>query len=104
MKDNVNSPAHYQGDGWQTIDVIERSVQDAPSGAAAVSQGNAIKYLTRLWRKSNPLEDAKKARWYLDRLVQELEASDYSVQISPPKAEPEYYDALHDTWETPNAE
>jgi len=36
-------------------------------------QGNVLKYLLRLWVKENPLQDAKKARWYLDRLIDNLE-------------------------------
>jgi hypothetical protein len=31
-------------------------------------EGNVIKYLWR-WREKNGLEDLKKARWYLDRLI-----------------------------------
>ena len=34
----------------------------------------ALKYLLRLWLKDNPEEDAKKARWYLNRLITSLES------------------------------
>jgi hypothetical protein len=33
----------------------------------------AIKYLSRMNIKDEPLENAKKARWYIDRLIEELE-------------------------------
>jgi len=37
-------------------------------------QGNIIKYLsTRLFTKGDPLQDAKKARWYLDKMIELLE-------------------------------
>jgi hypothetical protein len=38
--------------------------------------GNAAKYLWRAGLKSkNPIEDLKKARWYIDREIQRLERS-----------------------------
>jgi hypothetical protein len=40
----------------------------------AYLQGQALKYLLRLWCKGNSLEDAKKCRWYIDRLIGKLEA------------------------------
>ena len=30
--------------------------------------------MRRLWGKENPLQDAKKSRWYLDRLIEKMEA------------------------------
>jgi hypothetical protein len=34
------------------------------------NEGNVIKYLTRAKHKGTYLEDLKKARWYLDRLIE----------------------------------
>lgn len=68
MADNVNHPAHYQSrKGIETIDIIEACVEDL-TGMEAVCTGNVIKYISR-WKKKNGLEDLKKARWYLDRLI-----------------------------------
>lgn len=36
-------------------------------------EGNAVKYLAR-WRDKNGIEDLKKARHYLDKLIDTLEA------------------------------
>jgi hypothetical protein len=36
-------------------------------------EGNAKKYLHRYRYKGKPVEDLKKARWYLDRLIGEME-------------------------------
>jgi hypothetical protein len=36
--------------------------------------GNAVKYITRYQDKGRPLEDLRKARWYLDQLIKEEEA------------------------------
>ena len=35
--------------------------------------GNAIKYISRYKHKQKPLEDLKKARWYIDRIIQKYE-------------------------------
>ena len=69
-KDNVNHPEHYQTlNGLETIDVIEAFTADL-QGIEAVCTGNVLKYMCR-WKKKNGLEDLKKARWYLDRLINE---------------------------------
>lgn len=68
MADNVNHPAHYQSrKGIETIDIIEACVEDL-TGMDAVCTGNVIKYISR-WKKKNGLEDLKKARWYLNKLI-----------------------------------
>ena len=36
-------------------------------------EGNCKKYLHRYRYKQKPLEDLRKARWYLDKLVKEME-------------------------------
>jgi len=36
-------------------------------------QGQALKYLLRLWHKQNATQDARKALWYLKRLIEKLE-------------------------------
>jgi hypothetical protein len=36
-------------------------------------EGNTKKYLHRWRYKKKPLEDLKKAQWYLNRLIQELD-------------------------------
>ena len=71
--DPVNSPSHYTRGRVEVIEVIEDAVKDASEPYDAVLQGNTLKYLLRLWVKENPLQDAKKARWYLDRLIERLE-------------------------------
>ena len=68
MADNVNHPAHYQSrNGLETIDIIEACVEDL-TGMEAVCTGNIIKYISR-WKKKNGLEDLRKAKWYLNRLI-----------------------------------
>lgn len=72
--DSVNSPSHYTRGKAEAIDVIEDAIQDAPSPKDGMLQAQALKYLLRLWLKADPEEDAKKARWYLNRLITSLES------------------------------
>jgi len=71
--DLVNSPAHYTRGNQECIDTIEEAIQDAPDPVTGSAHGHTLRYLIRLWLKENPLRDAKKARWYLDRLISKLE-------------------------------
>ena len=64
--DNVNSPDHYQGK-VECIDCIE-SATAGLSGLEAFCTGNAIKYLYR-WKHKNGIEDLKKAKWYIDKII-----------------------------------
>ncbi len=61
--DAVNHPEHYQSNGMEVIDVIE-------AFDLGFHRGNAIKYILRAGKKGAALEDLKKARWYLDREIE----------------------------------
>lgn len=67
MKDVINHPSHYTQGNVECIDAIEAATSGL-SGIEAVCTGNALKYLWR-WKNKNGLEDLKKARWYIDRLL-----------------------------------
>ena len=71
--DRVNSPSHYTAGTQEAIDIIEEAIANAPTNKAALLQGQVLKYLLRVWLKDNPLEDLKKSRWYLERLINTLE-------------------------------
>ena len=71
--DLVNSPAHYTNGRFEAIDVIEDVIRHAPDPVSGMLLGNTLKYLLRVWFKACPHQDASKARWYLDRLIQHLE-------------------------------
>ena len=75
MADLVNHPPHYTAGRIETIDYIEDCVQLAPDAVLGGLQWQVLKYLgSRLWLKGSTLQDAKKARFYLDRLIAKLEA------------------------------
>ena len=67
--DPVNSPAHYKlSGGIECIDYIKDFLSD--DELAGYFRGNIAKYLHR-WRYKNGVEDLKKARWYLEALIQQ---------------------------------
>ena len=71
--DPIDSPAHYaEGRQYEPIDVIA-------DWELNYHLGNTLKYVSRAGRKLNQLEDLKKARWYLDREIQTLEAVPFAV-------------------------
>ncbi len=71
--DLVNHPPHYNKGRYETINVIDDAVDAAPTTQLAYAQGNVIKYILRMWYKNKALQDAKKARWYLDKVISSLE-------------------------------
>lgn len=70
MIDNVNHPSHYCQGGIECIDALKAATV-GKTGIEAICVANAIKYLWR-FEKKNGLEDVKKAQFYINRLIQEL--------------------------------
>jgi hypothetical protein len=66
--DPVNHPAHYTAGGIECIDAIAAALTCQTDPVAAWLTGQVIKYLWR-WPLKNGVEDLKKARFYLDRLI-----------------------------------
>lgn len=69
--DMVNHPSHYTQGGIECIDALKAATV-SKMGIEAICTANAIKYLWR-YEEKNGVEDVKKARWYIDRLIKELE-------------------------------
>lgn len=64
----VNSPPHYGQGRIECIEYIKDFLsRDEYTGYL---RGNIAKYLHR-WRYKNGIEDLKKARWYLEALIQQ---------------------------------
>ena len=65
--DMINHPPHYKSGGIETIDFIEAKELN-------FNLGNCVKYITRCGKKTeDPLQDLLKAKWYLDREINNLE-------------------------------
>ena len=65
-REAVNHPPHYNQGTIEVIDAIEDWGLD-------FNAGNVVKYVSRHQHKAEPLEDLKKARWYLDRIIEGFE-------------------------------
>ena len=66
-EDMVNSPSHYTYGKVECIEGIQESM--TPEAFKGYCKGACLKYLWRYERKDKPLEDLKKAEWYLARLI-----------------------------------
>jgi len=74
--DAVNSPDHYNTGNIECIDAIEDSM--SPAAFKGYLKGNCMKYLWRYDYKGKPVEDLKKASWYLSRLIEMVEQQENS--------------------------
>lgn len=66
--ETVEHPQHYNQGNIECIDSMESAF-----GADEVSSFcklNAFKYLWRAGDKINTVEDLKKARWYIDKIIE----------------------------------
>jgi hypothetical protein len=66
--DPVNHPAHYNAGSMEVIDAIEGL-------ELGFHAGNVVKYVARYKHKAG-VQDLKKARWYLDRLIENEEKAE----------------------------
>jgi len=66
QKDPVNHPKHYTFGSIEVIDAIE-------DWSLNFHLGNVVKYVARAEHKENPIQDLKKALWYLDRDIKRRE-------------------------------
>jgi len=68
-KEWVDHPSHYGGEGnpYEAIEVIE-------AWELGFCLGNTVKYISRAGKKSNTVQDLKKALWYLEREIKNQES------------------------------
>ena len=69
-KDHINHPRHYNIN-WKGAQAIETYTY-IRSWKMDYPESNIIKYVTRHPYKGQSLRDLKKARWYLDKLIESL--------------------------------
>lgn len=81
-EDLVNSPRHYADGPVPDIECIQ------VTRWFNFNLGNAIKYVWRHEYKGNPIQDLKKARWYIDDEIARLEAGDPAGREINPEAHP----------------
>ena len=68
MKEAIDHPSHYGGadNPYEAIKVIAAHDLD-------FALGNAVKYILRAGKKGDAVEDLKKAIWYLNHKVEQLQ-------------------------------
>ena len=86
-EDNVNNPNHYTVGGIEPLDYLEAKLTE--SQFEGYLMGNVLKYLSRAEYKGKKVEDIKKAKFYLDRLVQGL-SEQIPLPIIPPTSMPNW--------------
>lgn len=68
QKETVDHPDHYnQSSKYEVLDVID-------DWGLNFAEGCVVKYIARYKHKGNPKEDLRKARFYIDFLIEKLEA------------------------------
>ena len=70
----INSPKHYQFmKGFEVFDVIQQAVRFLDlTGEEAYPYTQYLGYILR-WKLKGGVEDLKKARWFLDKQIEQLE-------------------------------
>lgn len=81
----VEHPSHYTSGGIECIDAMKAMLAGYEQAKIATKfywhflSGQVLKYLWRWPLKARPLQDLKKARWYLERLIADVENQDHAV-------------------------
>lgn len=74
MSDEINKAEHYNTSpsGIECIEVVEHM---------DFCSGNAMKYLWRHNDKENPVKDLRKAIYYIERRISQIEKPEIKLQI-----------------------
>ena len=68
--DDISKPKHYTQGTVECLDAIDSMLEQ--SSGIDFYRTQIVKYMWRLRDKGDPLKDAYKAKFYLDRLIQKL--------------------------------
>ncbi len=71
--DDVNKPKHYTQGSIECIDAIDAMLEESGSSRADFYRTQIIKYIWRMPYKGSPRKDAKKALYYVERLICEID-------------------------------
>lgn len=83
MNDSVNHPSHYTKGGIECIDALTAMISGYTDPNDAALSWQVGKYVWRHPFKNNPIEDLKKARYYLERLIEHLESKEAEKRPAP---------------------
>lgn len=87
--EQIDHPIHYGGKSnpYEAIKVIE-------AWGLGFCLGNCVKYIARAGKKGDAIEDLAKARWYLDREINNRQAGDDAKTLA---SDPENMSSKGDT-------
>ena len=71
VSDPVNKPQHYTSGKVECLDANESAL--GSYCFQAYCKGQVFKYLWRMDKKGNPLEDSLKAQFYLNRMITSIQ-------------------------------
>ena len=74
--DAVNKPRHYNFGLIEVIDFIKQVVNTHKNPYAGYCTGNVIKYVARAMVKGKPIEDLRKADYYLNEAIKVISEGD----------------------------
>lgn len=95
--EHVNHPPHYQGK-IECIDYIEDKLsRDEYIGFL---KGTVLKYMSRLGKKENDLDDSKKAAWYLEKLIEVYRNNQFQTGEIKTAMVPSIWNAPDAGWST----
>ena len=69
--DDITKPKHYTQGKVECLDAIDSVLEE--SSRIDFYRSQIVKYMWRFRDKGDPLKDAKKAQFYLGRLIEKLE-------------------------------
>lgn len=67
----IESPSHYTQGKIECVDAIKAAL--TPDEFRGYLKGTAMKYIWRMNHKGKPSEDAKKAQWFINKLVESVD-------------------------------
>ena len=69
MSKKLSPKPPKQVGGTHYSDLAVEPIQFIEANSLGFHEGNIVKYISR-WKDKNGVEDLKKAKWYLDRLIE----------------------------------
>jgi hypothetical protein len=78
--DIINHPSHYTRGKVEVVDIIEDVIAGITSGIVAYHFATVLKYSLRAPFKGAMLQDCRKARWHLDRMIGIIERDESGEQ------------------------
>jgi len=81
VSDAIN-PSHYKQGKVECIEGIEAAL--SPEEYRGYLRGQIFKYLWRLGKKDDPIQEIGKAGWYMNRLAETYHHTEYDFEKGEP--------------------